>query len=104
MRTPTCQREWNEHIAPPLLTLAFALMAIPLARSTPRQARYGRVMTGFLGYMIGMNLMLLGTKWLEQGKIAAPLGLWWLVLPLLAVALWLYFTDGRMRRPRAARA
>ncbi|QSX79685.1 LPS export ABC transporter permease LptF [Agrilutibacter solisilvae] len=94
----------HRRIAPPLLTLAFALMAIPLARSTPRQARYGRVMTGFLGYMIGMNLMLLGTKWLEQGKIAAPLGLWWLVLPLLAVALWLYFTDGRMRRPRAARA
>ena len=101
---PEANAQLHRRIAPPLLALAFALMAVPLARSTPRQARYGRVMTGFLGYMIGMNLMLLGTKWLEQGKIAGPLGLWWLVLPLLAIAFWLYFTDGRMRRPRAARA
>jgi len=28
------------------------------------------------------------------------LGLWWLVLPLLAVAAWLYLGDGRMRRSR----
>lgn len=90
----------HSRIAPPLLTLAFALMAIPLARSMPRQARYGRVITGFLSYMFGMNLMLMGTKWLEKGKISAELGLWWLVLPLLAVALWLYFTDGRMRRAK----
>ncbi|MFC5577148.1 LPS export ABC transporter permease LptF [Lysobacter niabensis] len=94
----------HSRIAPPLLTLAFALMAIPLARSMPRQARYGRVMTGFLGYMIGMNLMLMGTKWLEKGKISAALGLWWLVLPLLAIALWLYFFDGRMRRAKLARS
>ena len=94
----------HARIAPPLLTLAFALMAIPLARSMPRQARYGRVMTGFLGYMIGMNLMLMGTKWLEKGKISAALGLWWLVVPLLVIALWLYFFDGRMRRAKLARS
>jgi lipopolysaccharide export system permease protein len=88
----------HSRIAPPLLTLAFALMAVPLARSMPRQARYGRLMTGFLAYMIGMNLMLMGTKWLEKGKLPAELGLWWLVLPLLVAALWLYFTDGRMTR------
>jgi lipopolysaccharide export system permease protein len=94
----------HSRLAPPLLTLAFALMAIPLARSMPRQARYGRMMTGFLAYMIGMDLMLMGTNWLEKGKIAAELGLWWLVLPLLAIALWLYFFDGRMRRPKPVRS
>ena len=78
-------------------------MAVPLARSTPRQARYGRMLMGFLAYLVGMNLMLMGTRWLEDGKIAAELGLWWLVLPLLAIALWLYFADGRMRRAKLAR-
>jgi lipopolysaccharide export system permease protein len=101
---PEAVAQLHSRIAPPLLTLAFALMAIPLARSMPRQARYGRLMTGFLGYMIGMNLMLMGTKWLEKGKIAAALGLWWLVLPLLAIALWLYIFDGRMRRAKLARS
>jgi lipopolysaccharide export system permease protein len=102
-KRPEANAQLHSRIAPPLLTLAFALMAIPLARSMPRQARYGRVMTGFLGYMIGMNLMLLGTKWLEDGRIAPVLGLWWLVVPLLLVACWLYFTDGRMARSRPPR-
>lgn len=90
-------------IAPPLLALAFALLAIPLARNPPRQARFGTVMMGFLAYLVSVFLMLMGTKWLEKGRVAGELGLWWLVLPLLAIALWLYFTDGRMRRARLAR-
>lgn len=87
-------------IAPPLLALAFALMAVPLARSSPRQARYGRLLMGFLAYLFGMNLMLLGTDWLGSGKVPMAAGLWWLLLPLLAVGAWFYFTDGRVRRPR----
>ena len=91
-------------IAPPLLALAFALMAVPLARSTPRQARYGKILVGFLAYLIGQNLMTAGRGWLEDGKIATGLGLWWLVVPIMAIALWLYFRDGRVGRPKAVRA
>ncbi|MET0549044.1 MAG: LPS export ABC transporter permease LptF [Xanthomonas sp.] len=89
-------------LAPPLLALAFALMAVPLARSMPRQARYGRILVGFLAYLIGQNLMTAGLGWLESGKIAIWLGLWWLVLPVMAVAAWMYFSDGRLGRPRQA--
>ncbi|ALN65157.1 hypothetical protein GLA29479_4320 [Lysobacter antibioticus] len=90
-------------IAPPLLALAFALLAVPLARSTPRQARYGSVLMGFLAYLIGNNFMMMGKGWIEDGKIPTFLGLWWLTLPLLAVAGWLYFRDGRVARRRVAR-
>jgi lipopolysaccharide export system permease protein len=103
-RRPEAVAQLHNRIAPALLTLAFALLAVPLARSTPRQARYGRMLMGFLTYLVGMNLMLMGTKWLEDGRLAPQLGLWWLVLPLLAVATWLYFSDGRLRRPRARKA
>jgi lipopolysaccharide export system permease protein len=100
---PEAVAQIHRRIAPPLLALAFALLAVPLARSSPRQARYGRIMVGFLAYIFGMNLMLLGTDWLAEGKVPLALGLWWLVLPLLGVAAWLYFGDGRMRRARVAR-
>lgn len=93
----------HRRIAPPLLALAFALLAVPLARSPPRQARYGRILLGFLAYIFGMNLMLLGTDWLGDGRIPMALGLWWLVLPLLGVCAWLYASDGRVRVRRAAR-
>ncbi|MDQ3618437.1 MAG: LPS export ABC transporter permease LptF [Pseudomonadota bacterium] len=97
---PAANAQLHYRLAPPLLTLAFALMAIPLARSSPRQARYGRMMMGFLTYLVGMNLMLMGRGWLESGKLDPALGLWWLVLPLLAGALALYFMDGRLGRVR----
>ena len=96
---PQAGAQLHFRIAPPLLTLAFALLAVPLARSSPRQARYGRLLLGFLAYMFGMNLMLLGTDKLGSGKLPMALGLWWLLLPLLAIGAWFYFTDGRVRRP-----
>ena len=97
---PEARAQLHARIAPPLLALAFALLAVPLARSPPRQARYGRIALGFLAYVVGINFMLLGTKWLADGVIPVGLGLWWLVLPLLAVGAWLYFTDGRVAVPR----
>ena len=99
---PSAQLHWR--IAPPLITLAFALMAVPLARSAPRQARYGRVLVAFLGYLVGMNLTVLGTQWIEDGRAPAALGLWWMLVPLLAFATWLYMRDGSMKRPRAPKA
>lgn len=89
-------------LTPPLLALAFALLAIPLARTTPRQARYGSMLIGFLAYLIGFNFMMMGTGWIEDGKIPSLLGLWWLSLPLLAVSLWMYLRDGSLGRRRAA--
>jgi lipopolysaccharide export system permease protein len=98
---PEAAAQLHWRLAPPLLTLAFALIAVPLARSAPRQARYGRVLVAFLGYLVGMNLTVLGTQWITEGRMPAAAGLWWLLLPLLAFASWLYLRDGSMKRPRA---
>lgn len=101
---PEAMAQVHARIAPPLLALAFALLAVPLARSSPRQTRFGSVVIGFLAYLVGMDLMLLGTDWLSDGKLPMGAGLWWLVLPLLALGLWLYFGDGRVARPRLRRS
>ncbi len=98
---PQAQAQFHSRLAPPLLTLAFALLAIPLSRSSPRQARYGNLALGFLIYLFGMFLMMLGTQWLEDDKIPAMLGLWWLLGPLLLAAVWMYARDGAIKRPRA---
>jgi len=90
--------ELHWRIAPPLLALAFALMAIPLGRSSPRQARYGSVLLAFLAYLVGIFLMMLGTKWIAEGRLPTAAGLWWLLLPMLGLGLWLYMRDGRVAR------
>lgn len=101
---PGAVAQLHQRLAPPLLTLAFALLALPLARSVPRQARYGRVITGFLAYLLGFNLMRVGAGWIEDGKLPAALGLWWLTLPALLLGAWLYMRDGHVGGPRRARA
>ncbi|MDR2872355.1 MAG: LPS export ABC transporter permease LptF [Xanthomonadaceae bacterium] len=92
--------ELHSRITPPLLALAFALLTLPLSRSSPRQQRYGRVMLGFLAYLVCMNLSFIGADALANGKLPAVLGLWWLTLPLLTLALWFYLRDGRLARNR----
>jgi len=90
----------HARIAPPLLALAFAMMTLPLARSAPRQTRHGRMLLGLLAYLVGTNLMFLGTQALSDESVPAALGLWWLTLPLLLFGTWLYLRDGRMRSAR----
>ncbi|WP_313347851.1 LPS export ABC transporter permease LptF [Stenotrophomonas sp.] len=97
---PAAQAQLHSRITPPLIALAFALMTLPLARSSPRQQRYGRMMLAFLAYMVGMNLMFIGTRWIADGKLSGTVGLWWLSLPLLALAIWMYLRDGKLSRPR----
>src|SRR5690606_31938825 len=64
---PEARAQIHYRIAPPLLALGFALLAVPLARSPPRQGRSGRIVIGFLAYLFGMNLMMLGTDWIADG-------------------------------------
>lgn len=98
---PGANAQLHARLTPPLLALAFALLTLPLSRSSPRQARYGRVMLGFLGYLVGVSLMFNGTQMLADGKLPGMVGLWWLTLPLLAAAVWFYLRDGKLGRPRA---
>ena len=85
------------------VALAFGLLAVPLARTTPRQARRGGMVIGVLGYLVGMSLAQMGERWIASGRIVPELGLWWLTLPLLALAAWMYLADGALRRPRRPR-
>lgn len=101
---PQANAQLHARVTPPLLALAFALLTLPLARSSPRQARYGRIILGFLAYLVGVSLMFNGTNMLAEGKLPPMLGLWWLSLPLLAVAVWFYLRDGRLSKPKAVKS
>lgn len=93
--TPRARAEFHFRIGVPIFSLALALMALPLARSPPRQARYGRMIVAILAYLLGMNLLVLGQAWLGTGQIPLVLGLWWLLLPAFAFAGWLLWREGR---------
>ena len=103
MPARAAKAELHWRFAPALLALAFALMAIPLGRSSPRQSRHGALLLAFLAYLVGIFMAILGEQWLADGAIPAALGLWWLLLPLLALGSWAYVRDGRTFWPRRRR-
>ncbi|MEY3360155.1 MAG: hypothetical protein RI923_1415, partial [Pseudomonadota bacterium] len=95
--------ELHWRIALPLFAAILTLLAIPLARSEPRQPQYGLVLFAVMAYLLGMLSLLAGTYLLGNGSIPAFLGLWWAVLPMAALSYWLYQRDGRLK-PQAVPA
>ena len=96
--------ELHWRIATPLMALLLGVLALPLGRGEPRQARYGRILAALLIYVNAMMLLVLGKGWLATAKLPLWLGLWWLLLPMALLAWWLFRTDGRMRAPKRALA
>lgn len=92
--------ELHWRIATPLMALALGFLALPLGRGEPRQARYGRILAALLIYINAMVLLILGKGWLAAGVLPTWLGLWWLLVPMAALVVWLFRTDGRLRQPR----
>jgi lipopolysaccharide export system permease protein len=101
---PVMRAELHWRLAAPLSVLVLTLLALPLARSSPREPRYARLLVALLVWLTYYNGLLIGRAWISQGRLAPAFGLWWVYLPALAIAGWLIWSGQRLRRPRAARA
>ena len=66
-----------------------ALLAFPLSYTTPRQGRFGKLALGILLYTIYAQLIFTGQSLIEDGKIPSWVGLWWVHIIFIALALWL---------------
>ncbi|MBK6726193.1 MAG: LPS export ABC transporter permease LptF [Xanthomonadales bacterium] len=98
------QAELHWRLAMPVSALVLALLAFPLARSAPREPRFGRSIIAVLAYIVYVNLLALGRGWLADGSVPMAAGLWWVHAIALAVFAALYLVGARLPRPRAVRA
>ncbi|TAM39301.1 MAG: LPS export ABC transporter permease LptF, partial [Rhodanobacter sp.] len=74
--------------APPL-TLVLLLLALPLARQSPREPRYGRLMLAVLAFYLYYLLLALGRGQIAKGHWHNGVPLWGLHLLVLALAGWM---------------
>lgn len=100
-REPPRRAELHWRIAAPLATLGLALLALPLARTPPRGARYGRLLLALLAYIVYLNCLSLGRIGIANGTLPVGIGLWWAHLPVFAAAWFLLWRDDRLPRPRS---
>jgi lipopolysaccharide export system permease protein len=98
-REPLQQAEIHWRLAAPLSVFVLALLAVPLARTRPREARYASVLVALLCYLIYLGWMGLARTFIETGKVTPALGLWWVHVPALLVAVWLIRRSDRLPSP-----
>ena len=84
------ERQWR--LGVPISTVLLALLAVPLARSRPREGRYGRIAVGLLVFIICFILLGAAKAWTEEGAVSPFPGIWWVhgiivVLILLLLGL-----------------
>lgn len=68
-------------------TFLMALLAILLAKTTPRQGRYGKLVLGVLLFFVVHSGSLVTKTWVEQGKLDFFPGMWSTVLVLLVLTI-----------------
>ena len=77
--------EWQVRLARPVTVLVLAFIAVPLARFRPAGNRFYPLWMGVLVFTLYFNLLGIGQLWIEQGRIPAWLGLWWVHASILGL-------------------
>ena len=70
----------------PLACFLLALAALPLAHTTPRKGRYGKVAIALLIYLVYSNVLVVARDAVAEETVSPTLGMWWAhALTLVAV-------------------
>lgn len=97
---PAARAELQWRIAIPFGPLVLAMLALPMARQGPRSSPVGRILIAVLAYLIIFNLMLLARSFITSGRVPAPVGMWWVLVPMFAGAAWVFARQYAVRKPR----
>lgn len=90
---PAHRTEMQFRLSIPLALLALTFLGIPLSRSLPRQGIYGRLLVAFIVYFSFMNMHKLSHKWMQEGDSPLWLGMWWLPVVAVVIALFIELHD-----------
>lgn len=93
--------QWR--ISMPLALLVVGLLAVPLSKVSPRRGKYASLLPSIVVVIVYCNLLIIGRSWIQQGIVPSFIGLWWVhllgvILALLMIAYRLNFWS-RFKRP-----
>jgi lipopolysaccharide export system permease protein len=95
--TPVDRAELQTRFAAPLMVVILAVLAVPLSRLRPRQGRYTNMGVALLACFLYLMAVRLGATWIEQATLSPGIGLWWVHVSALVIALWLLFRQDPLR-------
>ena len=90
---PKLKAELQRRFAAPLSLFALMLVSIPLAKSGPRQGAYGRLIVAVVIYALFMNMMQLAVQWMAKGRTPEWMGVWWVPVITMLLALLIAYVN-----------
>ncbi len=92
--------QWR--LSVPLTLFVLTVLAVPLSKSRPRQGRYSNIAGGIFLYIVYANILAAAKVWVEQGVTPSWLGMWWVHVIFLSIAIGMLFNQhGGLTRFRA---
>ena len=73
----------------PLLVPIIVLLAVPLSRVSPRQGRFVKLLPGVLLYLFYLALLMFARSAVDDQRIPATIGVWWVHAIYLAIGLFM---------------
>lgn len=102
-RQPADLAELQLRLSAPLMVAVLMLLALPLSKTGPREGRYGRLLTAVLLFVVYFSLLNAAADGIKAGWLPPWVGLWWVHLAMLALALyWLRQSFGVLRFGRGS--
>ena len=68
--------ELQGRVSVPISVIALLLLAVPLARTSPREGRYAKLVTAFVLYFIYNNGLSIAQKLVEREQLHVSIGVW----------------------------
>ena len=101
---PVQRVELQWRLAAPISVLVLVLLGLPLAKSSPREPRYARLLIALLAWFVYYNCLAIARSRLTQGALDPHLGFWLVQIPTAMLAVYLIWRSDKLPRPRLARA
>ena len=93
------ESQWR--LSRPFATIILALLAVPLSRTSPRQAKTENIFIATAVFAIYYNMTGLAQSWVEQGVIGEFPGVWWLHVVMLLMVSWFLIPEFIRKSARA---
>lgn len=88
--SPIAWAELQWRVSLPILVPILVAIALPLSRVNPRQGRFIKMLPGILLYLLYLTLLTSGRSAIEERSDLPPwVGLWWVHVLFLGVAIFL---------------
>ncbi len=101
LSTDNVQRtELQWRLVAPLSVLVLVMLALPLAKSSPREPRYARLLIALLAWFAYYNCLALWRSRLSQGFTDPRVGFWIILVPTFVLAIYMTWRGQQLPKPK----